>query len=145
MIPEVLENTLGFNVYRVALLFRRELIRSLAEYNMTPEQWQVMTTLWSTGQPLNQSEIVRLILKDKPTISRMIQRLERNGWIEKSASAEDGRVTFIQPSEKGWAIEEAVTKKLDLHFKEILQSLGGPESRVLTDKLRHVRRILGDY
>ncbi|MCP4297543.1 MAG: MarR family transcriptional regulator [Proteobacteria bacterium] len=145
MIPAILENTLGFNVYRVALLFRRELIRSLSQFNMTPEQWQVMTTLWSTGQPLNQSEIVRLILKDKPTISRMIHRLQRNGWIEKTTSLEDGRVTLIQPTPKGWAIEQEVTEKLDKHFKSILKNLGRPESEVLRDKLRNVRRVLGDY
>ncbi len=145
MIPAVLENTLGFNVYRVALLFRRELIRSLSQYNMSPEQWQVMTTLWSTGEPLNQSEIVRLILKDKPTISRMIQRLQRNGWIEKTTSPDDGRVTLIQPTSKGWAIEKEVTEKLDRHFKNILKNLGRQESEELRGKLRNVRRVLGDY
>jgi len=145
MIPEALENTLGFNVYRVALLFRRELIRSLSEYNMTPEQWQVMATLWSTGETLNQSEIVRLILKDKPTVSRMIQRLQKNGWIEKTISQEDARVTMIQPTAKGWAIESEVTEKLDGHFKNILKTLGRAESEVIRDKLRNIRSALGDY
>jgi DNA-binding MarR family transcriptional regulator len=85
MTVSALEEALGYNIYRAGLLFRRELIHALADYRMTPEQWQVMMTLWHTGKPVNQSEIVQLLLKDKHTVSRIIQRLSRDGWIEKRA------------------------------------------------------------
>ncbi len=145
MIPSVLENALGFNIYRVSILFRRELIRALGEYKMTPEQWQVMITLWSTGHPLKQAEIVHLTLKDKPTVSRIIQRLERDGWIEKRDDPGDGRVTIIQPTSKGMDLKEEVPKKLYRHFDELLHDLQEDEKETLMELLKKIRHIFGDY
>ena len=53
-IPAELQDSLGYNLYRVSLLFRRELIRALSEYGLTPEQWQVLVVLWSSDHPVSQ-------------------------------------------------------------------------------------------
>jgi DNA-binding MarR family transcriptional regulator len=145
MPPEVLENALGYNFNRVYVLLRREFLRTLAEYNMTPEQWHVMMTLWSTGHPLNQREIIRMTLKDKPTVSRMIQRLEHNGWIEKGASQLDGRVTIIQPTKKGMKLKKEVPQKLIPHFDTFWKQLGEEDEQTLFRILKKLRHILGDY
>ena len=144
LIPAVLDDALGFNIYRVGLLLRRELIRTLADYKMTPEQWQVMAALWSTGNPLSQSEIVQLTLKDKHTVSRIIQRLERNGWIEKKTDPRDRRVTIIQPTPKGEALKNEVPPKLSGHFKEVFQEFSAEEKQLLLDSLKKLRGALGD-
>jgi DNA-binding MarR family transcriptional regulator len=123
MIPEILENSLAFNINRVALLLRRELIRALSEYNMPPEQWTIMATLWSTGKPLIQKEITELTLSDRHTVSRMIARLEKNGWIEKVQSEKDGRSTLIKPKPGGLALKNEVYKKLSSHTREIQKSI----------------------
>ncbi len=142
--PEIkLEEALGYNVYRTALLFRRELMRALSQYNMTPEQWQVMATLWS-GVALTQSEIVRLTLKDKPTVSRMIKRLERNGWVEIKANPKDGRSSFIQPTAKGWRLQGEVPQKLIRHFEPLRKGLTRKDEGTLMALLKKIRRILGD-
>jgi len=62
---------------------------------MTPGQWQVIATLRTTGHPLSQNEIVRSTFKDMPTISRMIKRLEKNGWIERKSNNQNRRVIII--------------------------------------------------
>ena len=145
MPPEVLENALGYNFNRVYVLLRREFLRALAEYNMTPEQWYVMMTLWSTGHPLNQRDIIRMTLKDKPTVSRMVQRLEKNGWIEKAVSQFDGRVTIIQPTKKGVALKKEVPQKLISHFDTFWKQLGEEDEQILFRILKKLRHILADY
>ena len=144
MIPKFLDNALGFNIYRVGLLFRRELIRALTEYKMTPEQWQVMATLWTTGHPLNQNEIVSSTLKDKPTISRMIKRLEKNGWVERKAKNQDGRVTIIQLTNKGKKYEKEISQKVKTHFRKIFKHLEKDEGYILINTLKKLRHLLGD-
>lgn len=143
-IPSVLNDALSFNIYRVGLLLRRELIRALADYQMTPEQWQVMATLWSTCGPLSQSEIVQLTLKDKHTVSRIIQRLERNGWIEKKISPRDSRLTIIQPTPKGESLKNEVPQRLSAHFINIFQEFCAEEKQLLLDLLKKLRGALGD-
>jgi MarR family transcriptional regulator, lower aerobic nicotinate degradation pathway regulator len=143
-IPAILDDALGFNLYRVALLFRRELMQALAEYELTPEQWQIMVALWSTDEPLSQNEIAELTLKDKHTVSRILGRLERDGWIERRTDPRDTRYLLVRPS--AWAYErrERVPAVLNRHFDPILGSLEVDERAQLLRMLKRLRATLGD-
>ena len=142
MIPSILDDALGFNIYRVSLLFRRELIRALADLHMTPEQWQIMITLWTTKKSLNQTQIVNLTMKDKPTVSRIIQRLERDGWVLKTGSEDDKRVTLIRPSRRSWKLYREVPQKLSAHFDTLLQDFPQEKKDQLLKILKELRLIL---
>lgn len=144
MTVEALDKALGFNIYRAGLLFRRELIRALAEYRMTPEQWQVMMTLWHTDKPVNQSDIVEMLLKDKPTVSRMIQRLSRDGWIKKQTDAADARATIIRLTKKGAALKHEAPPKLAAHFDRLLATFEDKEIETAMVFLKKLRTVLGD-
>lgn len=144
MIPSFLDDALGFNIYRASLLVRRELMQALSEYEMTPEQWTLMATLWSTERPLNQSEIAQLTLKDKHTVSRIIKRLERDGWIKKKIHPEDWRITMIQPTKRSMSFKEDVQKRLFSHFDDILKDFPDEEVEMLVRSLKKLRRTLGD-
>lgn len=145
MIPDELNNKLGFNIYRAGLLFRRELMHAVSDYNMTPEQWQIMMTLWSAGKPVNQSEIVEMTLKDKHTLSRIIGRLERDGWIEKVRDPGDKRITLIRITEKGNLIQGEAVEKMQSHFKGIWSDFNKEEKQDLLKTLQKLRSILGDF
>ena len=71
-IPEALDDALGFNLDRVATFYRYGLMRALAEYDLTPEQWQIMSVVWGNDEALTQQDITLLLAKDKHNISRMI-------------------------------------------------------------------------
>lgn len=142
-ISTTLEGALGFNLYRTAQLFRRELIRALVEYDLTPEQWQVMATLWS-GAILAQTDIVDLTLKDKHSVSRIIGRLEKKGWVKKTADRNDGRITHIHVTATGMQFRDRVPAALEKHFAPIYESLTSDEYRHLLQTLKRLRTTLGD-
>ncbi len=144
MIPSFLNDALGFNLNRAVLLFRRELVRALEEYGMTPEQWMIMAALWTTGRPINQSEIAQLTMKDKHSVSRIIQRLERDGWIDKKNNPHDARITIIRPTKKGQSLKEKVPERLNEHFEKILSDFGEKEWEELIVSLKRLRKTLGD-
>ncbi len=144
MIPSFLNDALGFNMNRAGILLRRELMRALEKYGMTPEQWMVMATLWTTGAPINQSEIAQLTMKDKHTVSRIIQRLERDGWIEKKNDPQDARITIIRPTRKAQSLRNKVPLLLNEHFKKIFREYGEEETHALIASLKSLRKILGD-
>ena len=143
-IPSVLDDALGFNLYRVALLFRNELMHALADYALTPEQWQVLQALWSTEDDLNQSEIAHLTLRDKHTVSRILGRLERDGWIAKHPDPDDARAHIVQPTERADALRQDVRHALFDHFEGILAVLSEKEEEELMRMLKKLRRTLGD-
>lgn len=143
-IPSILDDALGFNVYRVALLFRGELMRGLADYEMTPEQWQVMQALWSTDEDLTQTDVAHLTLKDKHTVSRILKRLERDGWITRRPDPSDARAYLVEPTKRAWALRDEVPQRLNAHFADILGVLEESESEELVRLLKKLRRRLRD-
>lgn len=144
MIPPILDDALGFNLYRVNLLFRRELMQALSQHEMTPEQWQVMCILWSSETALKQGDIARDTLKDKYTLSRIIHRLERDGWVIKTVAAKDRRATEIHLTEKGRSLREEITNRLTGHFGTILEDFGQKECETLLRLLKKLRGVLHD-
>lgn len=95
-----LRSALGFHVTRLAVLFRRRLIRALNQWGVTPEQWQVLISIVEQGVALSQNEVAQLTLKDRHAVSKMIDRMERNGWVTRKPSRSDARAFELEASAK---------------------------------------------
>jgi DNA-binding MarR family transcriptional regulator len=139
----ILNDQLGFNINRVAILFRRELIRCFKEYEITPEQWQVLASLWEF-KLLNQKQIIDLTLQDAPSVSKMIDRMKKNGLIQINRSTKDKRIKEIQLTKKGKAYQNELPKKLIQHFEELLSSYPIESRKELLNLLIQLRKILSD-
>ena len=107
-----LKESLAFNISRTSTLLRRHLVRTLSDYNVTPEQWQIIVMLWQSDNPISQKEITVSLLKDKHAVSRMIKKMVKNGWVEKLSKKGDSRITLIKLTEKGLYTAEDMYVKL---------------------------------
>ncbi len=139
-----LNNNLGYNLYRAYLLFHRELIRALKAYAVTPEQWQVLIILWNHGS-VTPTEISRVTLQDLPSISRMLVRMEKNGWIRRVDSEEDGRSFKVVLTEKGRKSKNEMIIKLDNHLSSYLKEVPKELHDAVKNELLQLRGKLGDY
>lgn len=143
LLPDFLNDTLGFNLDRVAQLFRLELMQALATYDLTPEQWQIMALLWHNPGPLKQRDITQLLSKDKHNISRMVRRLEDKGWLERTGDLHS-RTFFVRPTELGQRHKDAVLETLSAHFGNLELGLDLSQRRELVTLLKVVRTYLSD-
>ena len=141
--PFILNEQLGFHINRAALLFRRELIRAFREYNISPEQWQVLAGLWQKS-PLNQVEIGAITLQEAPTLSRMIEKMSQNGWVRKTRDSEDKRSTLIELTPEGDKLREVLPPKLLSHFAELLRAFPRKKQDQLLRLLQELRTVMGD-
>ncbi len=139
-----LNNNLGYNLYRAYLLFHRELIRALKAYGVTPEQWQVLIILWNHGS-VTPTQISGVTLQDLPSISRMIVRMEKNGWIQRVVNQEDGRSFHVELTEKGRKSKNEMIIKLDNHFAGYLKEVPRNLHDDIRNELQSLRSHLGDY
>ncbi|WP_420385298.1 MarR family winged helix-turn-helix transcriptional regulator [Roseivirga sp.] len=139
-----LNNNLGYNLYRAYLLFHRELIRALKAYAVTPEQWQVLIILWNHGS-VTPTEISRVTLQDLPSISRMLVRMEKNGWIERVENEDDGRSFHVQLTEKGRKSKNEMIIAFDNHFSGFLNEVPKQFRDGIKNELLQLRSQLGDY
>ena len=138
-IPEALDDALGFNLDRVATFYRHGLMRALTEYDLTPEQWQIMSVIWGNDRALTQQDITRLLAKDKHNISRMIRRLETKGWLVREPSPDDARALLIHSTQLGESVKAEVPKKLYAHFDQLDIGLSGEEQAQLLELLKRMR------
>lgn len=143
-LPDFLEDSLNFNIYRTSLLLRREFIRSLAGHGITPEQWQVMAVLEYSKNPVSQREIVELSLKDKHTISRIISKMEKNGWVTKNQDSKDARITVICLTTAGQVLAKKIPGILKKRFKRIKNTISEDEKRAALVTLKKMRTFLSD-
>ncbi|RHX92186.1 MarR family winged helix-turn-helix transcriptional regulator [Leptospira stimsonii] len=140
----ILDHQLGFNLHRVALLFRRELSRCLRDHNLTPEQWQVLATLWEK-ESLTQKEIIHITLQDAPSASRMVARMVQNQLVKSEVSDEDKRATVITLTKAGRGLEKTLPKKITGHFETLLQDFSTNKRQDLLILLKELRLVFNDF
>jgi len=143
-IPAILNDSLGFNIDRVAKLFRQELTRALADYDLTPEQWQIMAVIWNSDTPLNQQNITQFTLKDKHNVSRLVKRLEVKGWLEKHPNPDDARAFRLTVTQKGQTQRDAVVNALLNHSEKVGLGLTKEDQAHLLSLLKTIRTHLND-
>jgi MarR family transcriptional regulator, organic hydroperoxide resistance regulator len=81
---------------------------------LTPEQWIVLVQLWQKdGQ--SQSALSELTLRDAPTMSRILDTMEKGGLIVRKVDERDARSRLVTLTRAGKALQAKlvpVAKKL---------------------------------
>ena len=78
-------------------------------FNLTPEQFLVMDTLWDEGV-LSQQKIADIIFKDKNSVTKLIDALENKGLVKRVPDKTDRRLNQIHLTERAISIKEDITK-----------------------------------
>lgn len=89
------EKSLGYFVIPVAHALERALNEELVPLGVTLRQWQVIACLILYKEAC-QADLARLLRVETPTLKGILDRMERDGWIERRASAEDRRCNVIR-------------------------------------------------
>ncbi|MDD5533926.1 MAG: MarR family transcriptional regulator [Syntrophales bacterium] len=72
---------------------------------LAPSHGEILGSLMAKG-PLPMTEIARIIDKDKSTITALVNKLIRMGYIEKRKHHADNRVSLIALTRKGESLKE---------------------------------------
>lgn len=78
-------------------------------FNLTAEQFLVMDTLWDEGV-MSQQQIADTILKDKNSVTKLIDALEKKGLVERVAGRSDKRQNLIHLTQKAVEIKKSITQ-----------------------------------
>jgi DNA-binding MarR family transcriptional regulator len=77
--------------------------RLLAPYGITPQQYQVLRVLSDTPG-LCHGQLAGALGLDKPTATRLLQALQRKGWVDVLPHPEHGRKLRLELSAQGQAL-----------------------------------------
>lgn len=80
----------GFLIHDVSRMMRAWFDGRAQELGLTRAQWRVLVHL-AGREGLNQSSLAEILELDTVTLGRHIDRLERDGWLERRADPADRR------------------------------------------------------
>lgn len=109
--------------------------------DITPEQWVVMDRLYSKNDQ-SQKDLANGSFKDAPTISRIINVLEKKKWVERKPSEEDGRVFNIHQTEEGRKTTEILQTEISKIREQGWQGLSQDDYDVFT---RIINQVFENY
>jgi DNA-binding MarR family transcriptional regulator len=129
-----IENSIGFllsKAYQRAWAILRE---EIEEYDLTPPQFALLSFLWQQDG-LTQVELAEKGQIDRSTLGGLIDRLERNGLLERRQHPQDRRAYRIYLTEQGKSMEDTLSACAKQSVKKFTSGLD-------EDEIRELRRML---
>ena len=116
--PIDLSRSFGFLVHDVARLMRRAFDRRVRHLGLTRSQWFVVAHLYRTdGQ--TQRDLADELDMQRAPLSKLLDRLESGGWVERRADPDDRRANRVHITKKinslmieGVAVGEKLTNEI---------------------------------
>ena len=94
------EHTIGFLVHTVGRLLRKRLEQMAINTHLSAAQWRLL--FWVAKEERTTQALLAEYLEIEPiSVSRMLDRMEQGGWVERRADANDRRVRALFLTEQG--------------------------------------------
>lgn len=92
--------------------------------------------------PLSQQDLGDALALEKSSISRLVQQLERNGWVSRERDGCDGRLRLLRLTDTGAAVAARIEAHMSTRHAELFALLTPEEQVGLLQGLSALRRAL---
>lgn len=108
-----LDERVSYLIYRTALRIRLRIHRTIRDLGLdiSPEQLGLLIRL-SEEQGLNQKELAEKTFTDKPSTTRMIEKLEKKQLIKRMVNNEDKRAYQLYLTSKGRKVKDQLDERI---------------------------------
>ena len=140
---ENLDRNFGFLLNDVARLLRTTFDRRVKPLGLTRSQWWVLTHLFR-NDGMTQAELADMLEVERPTLGRLLDRLEANGWIRREADAQDRRAKRVYLTQ---AVEPSMRAMRHIAAQvraDAMEGMSTEEQERFVDTLIAVKTNLGN-
>ena len=110
-----------------------------AGLHITIEQWSVLYHLWKQ-EGISQQELCNATFRDKPSITRLVDNLEKLNLVKRVASENDRRINLIYLTRQAQKLQEEAMALAEETLNEALKTV--PPDKV--DVCKEVLQIVYD-
>jgi len=100
-----------------------------AELNLTPEQWTILLSL-SYKDGITQQELASTTFKDKPSITRLLDNLQKQSLIVRLGDKNDKRINNIHITKLGCILNDKAKAIAAQTMKDALIGISEDEIRI---------------
>ena len=131
-----LASRLRLDISRTARRLRQE-----AGALLSPSQAAALTTIERHG-PLTPSELAERERVQRPTVTRVLARLEEAGLVDRAADPQDRRSSLVSISEDGRALLESARARKDAYLARRIEALEPADRAALERAAAILERML---
>jgi MarR family transcriptional regulator for hemolysin len=134
---------LGFLLHDASRLMRKRFEARGSAYGLSAAQWRLLVrVVKDEGVP--QARLAELLEIEPISVSRLIDRMEEGGWIERRPDAGDRRVRMIFPTDKSRETFAAIKSVAGEVYEEALKGLSAEARRAIVQGLSKIIENLSD-
>lgn len=127
----------------VSRIFRTVYDRRVEPLGLTRAQWRVLSRI-NRMEGATQTELAAVLEIEKPTLGRLLDRLEEKSWIERRPDARDGRTKRVYLTAAVQPVLEQMYKVGDEILDAAVAGLSKAEAEQLRGALDKVKHNLSE-
>lgn len=108
-----------------------------AGLNMTIEQWSVLYHLWKQDG-ISQQELCKATYRDKPSMTRLVDNLEKAGMVKRVASKTDRRKNLVYLTAEAIALQDTCHNLAEQTVQEALSGVSPDKVEISKEVLKVV-------
>ena len=128
---------------RLAIVRTARRLRQEAGGELTPSSAAALATIERRG-PLAPSELAELERVKRPTITRVVARLEEAGLVERTGDPSDGRASLVSITRQGSELLRRIRTRKNAYLARRLSKLEADDLAALERAADVLERILED-
>jgi DNA-binding MarR family transcriptional regulator len=128
---------------RLAIARTARRLRQESDMGLSPSMTAALATIERHG-PLTPSRLAELERIQRPTATRVIDRLHASGLVERTLDPADGRSRLIAVTATGRAALRAIRGRRNAYLARRLDGLSGEELETLEAAAEILERLLDD-
>ncbi len=118
----------------IAIARRLQKKFNTATLNLTIEQWSVLYHLWKQDG-ISQQDLCKATFRDKPSITRLVDNLEKAGLVKRIAAENDRRINRIYLTKQAQKLQQ---ESMDIAEETLNEALEG----VAPEKIEICKEVL---
>lgn len=129
------------NMLTTGAWLQGEMSRLLAPFGVTPAQYNVLRILrGSHPEPLPCAVVGERLLDRTPDVTRLLDRVQRAGLLERARSDHDRRVVEVRITPAGLERLAAIDPVMMAYYEGLSTRFSDDDARALSDLLDRLRR-----
>ncbi len=141
------DSSIGFLISDVSRLLRRVYDRRVEPLGLTRAQWRVLIHV-HRREGGSQTALAQVLEIEKPTLGRLVDRLERKGWVERRVDDRDQRARRLSITERARPLIDEMEGLAEAVHDDALAGVSDDESvrlqqTLLTVKTNLLRQLNG--
>ncbi|MFT4150348.1 MAG: MarR family transcriptional regulator [Paracoccaceae bacterium] len=130
-------DSLGLLLHEASRNIRKAFERRVDHMGLSSSQWRLLLVITKCGQA-TQARIADHLDIEPISVSRMIDRMEAAGWVERRPDPDDRRAKIVTPTDRAVAAHAVIRGLADEVYAEALAGLSAEQRQTLLSGLSTV-------